>query len=176
LTLVKNADIASPLLAQACANGGYLPTATLQVVRSVLQPTYQIKLDNVWVASFKQTNDAAHENIVETVGLRYGKITWTYTQYAPNGIDSTDTTAAYDFLYGQVPVVLTVTGVQNPGAGTMDVTWDARAGATYNLLGSPEVDGPYALIATLVGTNLGPATITLPASGDIYFYRLQEVP
>ena len=176
LSLDKYVDANSPLLAQLCASNGYLPSASLQVIRAVTQQAYQVKLDNVWLTSLTATNDPASGDILERVGLRFGKITWTYTQYEPNGINSTDITTAYDLLFGKVPVLLTVTGVQNPGSGTMDVTWNARAGATYNLLGSPQVDGTFTFIGTLTATNLGPATVTLPAPGDMYFYRLQEVP
>ena len=176
LSLDKYVDANSPLLAQLCASNGYLPRATLQVIRAVTLQAYQIKLDNVWVTSLTATNDPASGDILEMVGLRFGKITWTYTQYEANGINSTDITTAYDLLFGKVPMLLTVTGVQNPGSGTMDVTWNARSGAIYNLLGSPQVDGNFTLIGTLTATNLGPATVTLPAMGDMYFYRLQEVP
>ncbi len=69
-----------------------------------------------------------------------------------------------------------LSGVQQPAAGKMDVTWSARGGTTYQVFGSQQVDGPYALAATVTATNLGPLTLSLPTDGNAFFFRVQELP
>jgi hypothetical protein len=38
------------------------------------------------------------------------------------------------------------------------------------------VNGTYTFITSVTATNLAPMTLTLPAIGGMYFYRIQELP
>jgi type VI secretion system secreted protein Hcp len=175
LYLSKNVDATSPVFAQDAATGAYLPAATLQVVNASSLQVYEIQLYNVSVSSLSDvgTNGTSP---TETLTLHFGKMSWTYTQYDSQGANPTNITTDFDLLYGKVPAILSVSGVQNPGSGTMKVTWNARAGTTYNVLGSPKVNGTYTFVTSVTATNLAPMTLTLPAIGGMYFYRIQELP
>ena len=164
LTITKTIDNATPILAQDCAAGTYIPNATLQATASN-SLVYQIKLDNVWVTS--DSHSASTTNTVENVTLRFGKISWSYQQ---------NTATSFDILYGKIPITVGASGVQNAGNGTMNLAWTTSGGATYNILGSSQVDGPYTLVQSFVATNLGPVTITVPTTTNMFFFRVQEMP
>ena len=174
LSIVKSVDTSSPLLAQQCALGTYIPNASLQVVSNT-NLVYQIRLDNVYVRSVNTSGATGDATPAESATLRFSKITWTYTQYDNTGENPTNTSASWDQLFGKTPIILTVSGAQNVGSGTMDITWAVRSGATYNILGSPQVNGNYTLIRTITTTNLGPMTVTMPTAGNTFFFRIQEV-
>jgi type VI secretion system secreted protein Hcp len=176
LYLSKNVDANSPVFAQDAATGAYLPAATLQVVNASSLQVYEIQLYNVSVSSLSDVGAAGGTLPTENLTLHFGKMSWTYTQYDSQGANPTNITTDYDLLYGKVPAILSVSGVQNPGSGTMNVTWNARAGTTYNVMGSPKVNGTYTLVTSITATNLAPMTLTLPAIGGMYFYRIQELP
>jgi type VI secretion system secreted protein Hcp len=177
LFLSKNTDATSPVLAQDVATGAYLPAATLQVVNASSLQVYEIQLYNVSVSSLSDAGTAGGTLPTETLTLHFGKMSWTYTQYdSDRQGNPTNITTDYDLLYGKMPAILSVSGVQNPGSGTMKVTWNARAGTTYNIMGSPQVNGTYTFVTSVTGTNLAPMTLTLPAIGGTYFYRIQELP
>ncbi len=176
LSLSKNTDATSPVLAQDTATGAYLPAATLQVVNASNLQVYAIQLYNVSVTSLSGVGTHGDTLPTENLTLHFGKMSWTYTQYDSQGANPTNIITDYDLLYGKMPAVLSVSGVQNPGLGTMNVTWNARAGTTYNVLGCPQVNGTYTFVTSVTGTNLAPITLTLPAIGGTYFYRIQELP
>jgi type VI secretion system secreted protein Hcp len=176
LSIIKPVDTASPLLAQQCAVGSYIPSANLQVVNAADSLVYQIKLDNVYVTSVNTASETGGAALAESTTLRFGKITWTYTQYDNTGANPTNTSTSWDQLFGKTPIILTVNGAQNVGSGTMNITWTVRSGATYKILGSPQVNGNYTLIRTITTTNLGPMTVTMPTAGNTFFFRIQEVP
>lgn len=176
LSIVKPVDTASPLLAQQCALGTYIPSANLQVVNAADSLVYQIKLDNVYVTSVNTAGETGDAALAESATLSFSKITWTYTQYDNTGANPTNTSTSWDQLFGKTPIILTVSGAQNVGSGTMDITWTVRSGATYKIWGSPQVNGNYALIRTITTTNLGPMTVTVPTAGNTFFFRIQEVP
>ena len=176
LFLSKITDATSPVLAQDAATGAYLPSATLQVVNASSLQVYEIQLYNVSVSSLSDDGTAGGTSLNESLTLHFGKMSWTYTQYDSQGANPTNITTDFDLLYGKMPAILSVSGVQNPGSGTMDVTWNARAVTTYDILGCPEVNGTYTFITSVTATNLAPMTLTLPAIGGMYFYRIQELP
>ena len=165
LVITKTVDNASPLLAQGCATGAYFPSATVQVTTND-SLVYQIKLDNVTIISVTQNPSVPNDTSPETVTLRFGKITWSYHA----------TTTSWDILYGTLPINLAASGGQTVGSGVMNLTWATSAGATYNILGSSQVDGPYTLIQSFLGTNLGPTTLTVPMTNNTFFFRVQELP
>jgi type VI secretion system secreted protein Hcp len=176
LSLSKIVDATSPVFAQDAATGAYLPAATLQVVDASSLQVYEIQLYNVSVSSLSDEGTAGDTSLAENLTLHFGKMSWTYTQYDSQGENPTNIITDYDLLYGKMHAMLSVSGVQNPGSGTMNVTWNARAGTTYNIMGSPQVNGTYTFVTAVTGTNLAPMTLTLPAIGGTYFYRIQELP
>ncbi len=155
LVFVKAIDSASPLLSLNCAQGSHLTSATLQFSApsddgSLLQ--YEIRLTDVSVAGLN--DQGIDSSATEQCSLRFGSLSWNYFE----------------------PVFLTVSGTQNPGAGTITLQWSAVAGKTYDILGSSQVIGASTPVTTVTATNTGPMTATVPANGDLFFYRLRTSP
>lgn len=174
LLVLKGVDSASPLLALQCALGTALTNATLEFMttfgtNSLLQ--YQVSLEEVWLSG---VNPTVTNNLAESAALRFRKITWRYVQYDAQGQNPVDYITSWDL--GPLPLVLTVVGTQNPGTGTVTLRWPAVAGKNYDILGSAQVTGSYTLVRTVRATNTGPMTVTVPAVGNMLFFRLRQGP
>lgn len=174
LVVLKGVDSASPRLALQSALGTALTNGTLDFMTTigtnfVLQ--YEVTLDEVWVSG---VSPAVATNLAETAALRFRKITWRYIQYDAQGQNPVDYITSWDL--GPLPLVLTVVGTQNPGAGTVTLEWPAVAGKIYDILGSAQATGNYTLVRTVTATNTGPMTVTVPAVGNMLFFRLRQGP
>ncbi|HWD19329.1 MAG TPA: type VI secretion system tube protein Hcp [Verrucomicrobiae bacterium] len=176
LSIAKVIDSASPALAQASATGAYFSNATLQVAQSTDNLLYQITLDNVWVTGVSSAASATNTVFPEDATLRFGKISWTYVNYNKDGSVASNTVTSWDLLYGKIPLSLGVAGVQDPASGSMQITFPVSAGATYRILGSSQVNGPYTLVETIAPSSLGPLTVSVPTAGSMLFFRVQELP
>lgn len=88
LSLTKLADLSSPILMQTCSMGRTIPKAKLEFMRADGhgQPVkyYEIELENVLIASVQQ---AVSEGAIlhDSVGLRFSKVKWRYTQQKISG-------------------------------------------------------------------------------------------
>lgn len=83
LSLSKLADLASPILMQTCSMGRTIPKAKLEFMRADGQGTpvkyYEVELENVIVANMEQL--VTEGSILhDSIGLRFSKIKWKYTQ------------------------------------------------------------------------------------------------
>ena len=89
LSVVKQLDKASPKLAQACAAGDHMKSATLTLCRAGgdKQPYMKYKLSDVLLESVRTGGASSGEGGVPTeeVGLRYGKIEFEYTVIGTDG-------------------------------------------------------------------------------------------
>lgn len=88
LSLSKLADLASPLLMQACSMGKTIPRARLEFMRAdgegIRVKYYEVRLDNLLIANMDQVlgdGGLLHDQI----GLRFSKVKWMYTQQKISG-------------------------------------------------------------------------------------------
>jgi type VI secretion system secreted protein Hcp len=88
LTVTKLADLASPILMQHGSMGKTIPKAKLEFMRADGdgKPVkyYEVELENVMIASITQS---VHEGSIlrDSIGLRFAKIKWKYTQQRVGG-------------------------------------------------------------------------------------------
>jgi type VI secretion system secreted protein Hcp len=105
LTVTKLADLASPLLMQHCSMGKTIPKAKLEFMRADGdgKPVkyYEVELENVMIASISQS---VHEgNILrDSLGLRFSKIKWKYTQQKIGGGSAGNTAGGWDLAANKV--------------------------------------------------------------------------
>ncbi len=88
ITITKLADLATPILMQTCSMGRTIPTARLEFLRADGQGErikyYEVELENVLIGGVNQT---VHEGgiLIESVGLKFSRIKWRYTQQKIGG-------------------------------------------------------------------------------------------
>jgi type VI secretion system secreted protein Hcp len=83
VSLSKLTDVASPILMQTCSMGRTIPKAKLEFMRADGEGNpvkyYEVELENVIVANMEQL--VSEGNILhDSIGLRFSKIRWKYTQ------------------------------------------------------------------------------------------------
>jgi type VI secretion system secreted protein Hcp len=99
LSITKLADLSSPILMQACSMGKTIPKAKLEFMRAdgdgARVKYYEVELENVMIASVDQT---AHEGTVlhDSIGLRFSKVKWKYTQQKVSGGAGGNTVGGWD--------------------------------------------------------------------------------
>jgi type VI secretion system secreted protein Hcp len=99
LSITKLADLSSPILMQACSMGKTIPKAKLEFMRAdgdgARVKYYEVELENVMIASVDQT---AHEGTVlhDSIGLRFSKVKWKYTQQKVSGGAGGSTVGGWD--------------------------------------------------------------------------------
>jgi len=99
LAVTKLADLASPLLMMWSSMGKTIPKAKLEFMRAdgngIPVRYYEIELENVLIASVDQ---AAHGVgiIQDSIGLRFSKVKWKYTQQKIGGGASGNTAGGWD--------------------------------------------------------------------------------
>jgi type VI secretion system secreted protein Hcp len=79
----KICDIASPILAQMCAQGKTIPKATFEFFRADGDGSrvkyYEVELENVLVGEIHQAV-APGVGMIDNVALKFSKVKWKYTQ------------------------------------------------------------------------------------------------
>lgn len=99
LALTKLSDLSSPILMQACSMGKTIPKAKLEFMRADGngKPVkyYEVELENVMIASVDQ---AVHQGSIlhDSIGLRFSKVKWKYTQQKIGGGVGGNTTGGWD--------------------------------------------------------------------------------
>lgn len=99
LSLTKLADLASPVLMQYCTNGKTIPKAKLEMMRAdgdgKRVKYYEVALENVLIASMEQM---VHEGSIlrDTIGLRFSKVKWQYSQQKIGGGTGGSTAGGWD--------------------------------------------------------------------------------
>jgi type VI secretion system secreted protein Hcp len=99
LSLSKLADLASPILMQTASMGKTIPKAKLEFMRADGdgKPVkyYEVELENVMIASMEQV---VHGGSIlhDSIGLRFSKVKWTYTQQKIGGGACGSTAGGWD--------------------------------------------------------------------------------
>ncbi len=181
LCFLKFADRSSPVLEQSCAKGRVFPSATLELITTDASRArfYQILLSNVVVASVSASGSTGDVRPLESVCLGFSQIYWTYTEFDAAGSPKDNIKAWWDLALNiggnNVNPVLRVAGSQ-VGADSLQLSWSALAGRTYQILGGGLVTGPYQVVQSVTSSQDGPMSQTLPVSGAARFFILQEAP
>jgi len=88
ISISKMADLTSPLLLQLCAQGKTIPKAKFELMRAdgAGEPIkyYEIELENVLIAHVAPSV-AAGSIMGESIGLKFSKVRWKYTQQKIGG-------------------------------------------------------------------------------------------
>jgi type VI secretion system secreted protein Hcp len=105
LLLSKHADLASPILMQHCSMGKTIPKAKLELMRADGDGKrvryYQVELENVMIASMEQMVGQG-SILQDSIGLRYSKVKWSYTQQKIGGGAGGSTTGGWDLASNKV--------------------------------------------------------------------------
>jgi type VI secretion system secreted protein Hcp len=105
ISLTKLADMSSPLLMQNRSAGRTIPRAKLEFLRADGQGErvkyYEVELENVLIGSI---NQAVHEGSVlhDSIGLKFSKVKWKYTQQKIAGGASGNTAGGWDLAINRI--------------------------------------------------------------------------
>jgi type VI secretion system secreted protein Hcp len=105
IALTKLADLSSPILLQTCSAGKTIPKAKLEFMRADGQGErikyFEIELENVLIGGIKPS--VAEGSIIqESVGLKFSKIKWKYTQQKVTGGAGGNTSGGWDLAANKV--------------------------------------------------------------------------
>jgi type VI secretion system secreted protein Hcp len=99
ISLSKLADLSSPILLQTCSSGKTIPKAKLEFMRADGQGErikyFEIELENVLIGSV-HPGVSEGSIIQESVGLKFSKIKWKYTQQKVGGGSGGNTSGGWD--------------------------------------------------------------------------------
>lgn len=99
LSLTKLADLSSPILLQTCSAGKTIPKAKLEFMRADSQGNpvryYEVELENVLISNVDQ---AVGQGAIlhDSIGLRFSKVKWKYTQQKITGGIGGNTSGGWD--------------------------------------------------------------------------------
>ncbi len=193
LSLTKYTDTATAPLMAACAKGAILPTATV-TVRSLGGSTfdfYQFELKNLQVSSVSQSGSEGEDRLIETVTFNVSNVK---VLYYPSlyglpqpGFDfSWDATTDTGNQASQIPfdpangaAYIADFGAQltfAEGAPIVTLTWSSVAGATYQVLLSDSIEGPFQNYGSFPAAGGGTTSINLPANAARKFFRVEQIP
>ncbi len=101
----KLADLSSPILMQTCVMGKTLPRAKFEFMRADGQGErvkyFEVELENVLIGA---VNPVVHEGniLAETVGLKFSKVKWKYTQQKVGGGAGGNTAGSWDLATNRI--------------------------------------------------------------------------
>jgi len=105
VVFTKLADLSSPILLQTCSAGKTIPKAKLEFMRADGQGDrikyFEIELENVLIGAIKPEVDEG-SIIQETVGLKFSKIKWKYTQQKVTGGAGGNTSGGWDLATNKI--------------------------------------------------------------------------
>jgi type VI secretion system secreted protein Hcp len=192
VTLLKQLDSASPLLAARCATGLLIPEAVLDFVRQDETSTrfYRVFLKNVTISLVQLQGATGGDVPLELLGLNFGYIEWTYTEFAASGGKPREHIAYWD-------VAKAIGGIGSPedpppppgGLGfraslqmldgdgeTANLSWTSTAGKTYGVYFSPTLDGSFdLLVATVPSAGDGITSTLVQLVGSRGFFIVREL-
>lgn len=105
IRLQKLADLSSPILMQTCMMGRTIPKAKFEFLRADGQGErikyFEIELENVLIG---QVTPTIHEGSIlsETLGLKFSKVKWKYTQQKIGGGGAGNTAGGWDLSTNRV--------------------------------------------------------------------------
>jgi len=105
IVLSKLADLSSPILLQTCSAGKTIPKAKFEFMRADGQGErikyFEIEIENVLIGSVSP--GVAEGNILlESVGLKFSKVKWKYTQQKITGGAGGNTSGGWDLSANKV--------------------------------------------------------------------------
>ena len=105
IAITKLADLSSPILMQICSAGKTIPKARLEFMRADGQGErvryYEVELENVLIGNISQVvhqGDVLHDSL----GLKYSKVKWKYSQQKIGGGASGNTSGGWDLATNRV--------------------------------------------------------------------------
>jgi type VI secretion system secreted protein Hcp len=105
ISLVKIADLSSPLLMQTCASGRTLPKAKFEFLRAdgagerVLY--FEIELTSVLIAHVAPAIEPG-AILTELVGIKFAKVKWKYSQQKVSGGSAGNTAGGWDLSSNRI--------------------------------------------------------------------------
>lgn len=101
----KFADLASPILLQACATGKTIPKAVFEFMRADGDgkpiPYFRMELENVMISDVSPGSGDG-DIIHEQAQLAYAKIKWTYTKQSIKGGPQGSTAGGWDLAANKI--------------------------------------------------------------------------
>jgi type VI secretion system secreted protein Hcp len=105
ISISKLVDLASPILAQTCACGKTIPKAKLEMQRADGQGEpikyYELELENVLISHIAPAFSSGGQP-TESLGLKFSKIRWRYTQQKIGGGAGGSTVGGWDLATNRV--------------------------------------------------------------------------
>jgi type VI secretion system secreted protein Hcp len=105
ITLHKLADLASPILMQTCAAGKTIPKAKFEFMRADGDGTrvkyFEIEMENVLIGHVNP-GIAPGDIMSESVGLKFSKVKWKYTQQKVGGGIGGNTAGGWDLAANRI--------------------------------------------------------------------------
>lgn len=105
IVIHKLIDLASPMLAQACASGKTFPKAVVEFFRADGNGTrvkfFRLELDNVLVGHIAPVFGSG-DFPNESLGLKYSKARWVYTQQKISGGGSGNTSGSWNLATNRI--------------------------------------------------------------------------
>lgn len=105
ISISKLVDVSSPLLAQLCACGKTLPNAKLEMQRADGngEPVkyFEVELENVLVAHVAPSFSGG-DFPTESLGLKFSKARWKYTQQKIGGGSTGNTAGGWDLATNRI--------------------------------------------------------------------------
>jgi type VI secretion system secreted protein Hcp len=105
ISISKLVDLASPILAQTCACGKTIPKAKLEMQRADGQGEpikyFEVELENVLIAHIAPSFSGGGQPM-ESLGLKFSKIRWRYTQQKVAGGAGGSTVGGWDLSSNRI--------------------------------------------------------------------------
>lgn len=104
ITVTKLIDLASPMLAQPCACGKTIPKAKMEMLRADGNGDpvkyFEVELENVLIAHIAPSFAGGFP--AESMGLKFSKVKWKYTQQKIGGGASGNTAGGWDLATNRI--------------------------------------------------------------------------
>lgn len=105
ITLVKFADLSSPILMQTCSMGKTIARAKIEFMRADGQGLrikyFEVVLENVLVGHVRSSIQPGHI-MAEHIGLKFSKVKWQYTQQKISGGSNGNTAGGWDLSANKI--------------------------------------------------------------------------
>jgi|GEM_PF-425289 len=184
VTITKSVDKSSPKLMEAITTGRVIPMVRLELVTPGTRTLYyQIVMKNVLVSSYQTGGSSGAAAAVESVGLDYEEVKWTYTQFDPKGGTVRDHSYYWDLLAeaGETdelpPGSFRVgnAGSTSPGGKVLMLEWEGFQEFHYVIKTSKTADGVYAPLQTYDPLEDGKQELELPIGAANLFIQIEKV-
>lgn len=105
ITLSKLADLSSPILLQTCSSGKTIPKARFEFMRADGQGErikyFEIEIENLLIGSVSPSVGPG-DILSESVGIKFSKVKWKYTQQKIAGGAGGNTSGGWDLATNKI--------------------------------------------------------------------------